>query len=111
MREAGPAGSPPAPPAARPRNASILNRNGPDGACIPYREFYNKRHWSLTGTQWIGPGLASESSEDWMKGNSVEPGGPLKSKPAWSDTCAYSTTSAFLFGVARSSRRHPEQGP
>jgi uncharacterized protein YbcI len=36
-----------------------------------------------------------------MKGNSAEPGGPLKSKPAWSDTCTYSTTPAlFVCGGA-----------
>ncbi len=33
-----------------------------------------------------------------MKGNPDRPGGSLKSKPTWSNTCGCSTTSAFFFG-------------
>ena len=31
-----------------------------------------------------------------MKSNPAMPGGSLKSKPTWSNTCRYSTTSAFF---------------
>ena len=42
-----------------------------------------------------------------MKGSPAVPGGPLTSKPTWSNTSGCSTTSAFLVSAARAGRNQP----
>ena len=67
--------------------------------------------------RWIlGPlrqAVESQSSEDRAKGNLAVPGGPLTSKPTWSNpSSGCSTTSAFFcaFGGARQSKPGVTEG-
>jgi hypothetical protein len=47
--------------------------------------------------------LGSKSSDDYLKGNPATLGGPLTSKPTWSNTSRCSATSAFFFAFGKRS--------